>query len=232
MGIDAIARHVMVADPAWFNPRSVDIFGVGAVGLTVALQLAKLGIEQMRIVDFDTVEQANLGPSLYGWPEVGLRKTHACMQLLARDTRMTPAWLDTNAASVDTFGNVVCLCLDSNDLKKEIVSRCASIPSGFPTWMLEARMSERYLMAHSFDPRNELHVEAWGAYTPPDAEVDSARACGGEPISIGPVAMLAASLLSQLFIDYLQARTEKPAGLTNQVYVDLKTYHMESARWD
>lgn len=230
-----IARHVSVVDPRWFDSRTVDVLGVGAVGLTVALMLGKLGIANLRVVDYDSVEPENLGPSLYGWPQVDTEhpkaKVMAAAEIISRDTRRSVGMCAGSVFDLKSYGDVAFLCLDSNNTKKQLVERMLGATRP-PTWLFEGRMSERHLMVHSFDPSNELHVDAWRHYTPSDEEVDQSRGCGGERVSIGSVAFMAASLLEQLFIDYLQAHAEKPAGLVNQVYVDLVTYDMQSARWD
>lgn len=231
-----LIRHAAIIDPAWVESCIVDVLGAGAVGYTVALLLAKLGVARMRVTDIDTVGIENLGPSLYGWDDIGqdapIGKVDAAARRLRDMAHVEIEAVRTDARKLGSYRDIVFLAVDSNDLKKEIVARFASMGSGAPRWVVEGRMSSRHLMVHSFDPRDELHLDAWMRYTPPDTEVDESRACGAPPLSIGSVAMITASLMGQLFIDYLQHRAGKRERLTNQVYLDLDAYKLQSIRWE
>ena len=65
----------------FFNPlnlkEEVHIIGVGAVGSYIALTLVKLGIENLYIWDFDTVESHNIVNQVYDATDIGKLKTHA-----------------------------------------------------------------------------------------------------------------------------------------------------------
>jgi hypothetical protein len=230
-----LIRHAAVVDPSWCAEIHTDVLGVGAVGYTVALLLAKLGVTHMRVTDTDTVAIENLGPSLYGWSDIGeppIYKVDALAKKIRETAHVTVEPVRADARMHHSYRDVVFLALDSNDLKKEIITRFATMETGAPQWVIEGRMSSRHLMVHSFDPRCEVHRDAWMRYTLPDAEVEGSRACGAAPLSIGSVAMMTASLMGQLFIDYLQHRARRRERLTNQVYVDLDAYELQSARWE
>ncbi|MDD4308321.1 MAG: sulfur carrier protein ThiS adenylyltransferase ThiF [Thermoplasmata archaeon] len=63
---------------------SVGIAGLGGLGSNVAIALARAGIGRLLIVDFDTVEKSNLNRQAYSVDQVGMRKTEALMQNIAR----------------------------------------------------------------------------------------------------------------------------------------------------
>ena len=50
------------------------VMGVGAIGRQVALQLAALGIQNLRLIDFDTVELTNVTTQGYRQSDLGLAK--------------------------------------------------------------------------------------------------------------------------------------------------------------
>jgi molybdopterin-synthase adenylyltransferase len=52
----------------------VTVVGVGAIGRQVALQLAALGVAQLRLVDFDRVENTNVTTQGYFQENVGLAR--------------------------------------------------------------------------------------------------------------------------------------------------------------
>lgn len=63
---------------------SVGIAGLGGLGSNVAMALARAGVGRLVIVDFDAVEKSNLNRQAYMVDQVGMRKTEALMQNIAR----------------------------------------------------------------------------------------------------------------------------------------------------
>lgn len=70
----------------------VNIIGCGATGSYTALALAKMGFNEFYLYDDDTVEEANIGPQLYGMKDLGEKKVVALKKLLSQ---LSPA-LDVN----------------------------------------------------------------------------------------------------------------------------------------
>lgn len=64
------------------SSTAVIVLGVGAVGSWVATQLCQSGINQLVLVDDDTVEASNLNRSLYTQPDIGKHKADALLQRL------------------------------------------------------------------------------------------------------------------------------------------------------
>src|SRR5471032_2524479 len=56
------------------------VIGVGAVGRQVALQLTAMGMMNLTLVDFDTVEVVNLAPQGYAPEDLGQGKVQATAQ--------------------------------------------------------------------------------------------------------------------------------------------------------
>lgn len=55
----------------------IGIAGVGGIGSNVAANLARSGVESLKIVDFDRVEAANLNRQFYFADQIGQLKTEA-----------------------------------------------------------------------------------------------------------------------------------------------------------
>ena len=62
--------------------KKVLLIGVGGVGSHVAAALCRAGIGQLEIVDFDVVDESNLGRQYYDVNDVGVVKVEAMMFLL------------------------------------------------------------------------------------------------------------------------------------------------------
>lgn len=60
----------------------VAIAGLGGLGSNIAVSLARIGVGNLLLVDFDVVEPSNLNRQHYSWKHVGMDKTEALrMQL-------------------------------------------------------------------------------------------------------------------------------------------------------
>lgn len=83
--IDA-TRHNSVFDPGAFGKRRVDVIGVGATGSKLALTLAKLGVMNLHVWDFDTVEPHNLANQAYSQRHLGMNKAQAIAEIAQEAT--------------------------------------------------------------------------------------------------------------------------------------------------
>lgn len=62
----------------------VVIFGLGGLGSNIALLLAKSGVKNLYLVDYDKVEYSNLNRQIYGTEDIGKYKAEACKEILER----------------------------------------------------------------------------------------------------------------------------------------------------
>lgn len=70
----------------YYNPSDhggeVTIVGAGGIGSPTALALAKLGVPQINVIDFDTVELHNVSNQMYALDEIGAPKAQAAANLI------------------------------------------------------------------------------------------------------------------------------------------------------
>lgn len=74
---DHISHETMLARAPKLAPlamKKVAIFGVGAIGSTIAMQLARAGAKDISLIDFDTVSAGNFVRWASGLPAVGTQK--------------------------------------------------------------------------------------------------------------------------------------------------------------
>ncbi len=229
-------RHEAVFSPGRFNPRRVVVFGVGAVGLSTALFLANLGVSQLVVCDHDSVEPENIGPSLYMGSHITMRKVDACAHLIfAKVGTVVEPWHGDVREFKVSAGDVVFLCLDSNDLKKGLLEEwhARSVrKEPVPARVFEGRMSARDFLTHSFDVAQGEHVHTWMRYYLPDADVGpELPGCGAMRVSVGPTATHVAVVLVEQFIQWSMATEEDRARLISQVYYRTDTFTSETAIW-
>lgn len=65
-----------------FKNAKVSVLGCGGLGSNVAMILARAGIGEINLYDFDTIEYSNLNRQNYTINEVGLKKTEASKKRL------------------------------------------------------------------------------------------------------------------------------------------------------
>lgn len=77
------ARHTPGVQ-AKVKDRVIGIMGLGGLGSVVAVALARIGVGTLLLADYDVVEPSNLNRQQYFVDQVGLKKTDAMRQNLAR----------------------------------------------------------------------------------------------------------------------------------------------------
>jgi hypothetical protein len=70
-------RQDALVPQAMLRPLEVTVIGVGAIGRQVTLQLAALGVQKLKLIDFDFVEPTNVTTQGYLASDIGLSKVEA-----------------------------------------------------------------------------------------------------------------------------------------------------------
>lgn len=111
----------------FFNPETcqgrIHIIGCGSVGSTVAELLARFGLVNFSLYDFDTVEEHNLVNQMFDTGDVGHAKVDATLEHLklinpeiAQFAKIYPKGYEGQKLSGYVF-----LCVDNIDLRRRIV---------------------------------------------------------------------------------------------------------------
>ena len=132
------------------SSNQVTVVGVGAIGRQVALQLSAIGVGEIQLVDFDTVEEVNLAPQGYFEEDLGKAKVAATGDLCRKiNSEIKITEIDGKFRSNMEVGNVLFCCVDSIDTRREIWEAVSTEVALF----LDARMSAE--VARVFAVRNE-----------------------------------------------------------------------------
>ena len=76
-----IRQRDLVPEPQ-LNDVSATLIGVGAIGRQVAIQLASLGVRQLQLIDFDTVDESNITTQGYLLNDVNQLKVEAVTRFI------------------------------------------------------------------------------------------------------------------------------------------------------
>ena len=117
----------------FFQPEKVTdpvhIIGIGAIGSTLAVMLARIGMEKLYVYDFDTVSTHNIANQQYRYEDVGARKVDALTSILKEINpkisvnKTADSWTPKKQLSVHVF-----MCVDNMKSRNEIMRHCSLNP--------------------------------------------------------------------------------------------------------
>lgn len=107
------------------NDCRIHIIGCGSVGSTVAENLARSGLKNFSLWDFDKVEPHNLTNQMFREKDIGKTKVEALLDIL---TEINPeikktAKLFPKGWDGQTLSGYVFLCADSMEVRRGVVSK-------------------------------------------------------------------------------------------------------------
>lgn len=103
----------------------IHIIGIGAIGSTVAINLARLGVEKLYLYDFDTVSSHNIANQQFRYEDIGARKVDALTSILKEINprisvnKTADAWSERKPLSGHVF-----MCVDSMNARRQIMQHC------------------------------------------------------------------------------------------------------------
>jgi len=185
------ARQLTVFKPLLFK-RSVDIIGAGATGSHVAYILAKMGVQNIRVFDFDVIEEHNIPNQMYRLKDVGRLKVEALKEIIKEFTEIEIDAVNLKVEKGCGYkpGNIVYLLTDTMYSRKEIFGEFLRLRFGVDQ-IIETRMGSDSGRLYSFVPTLQKHVECWEATLYEDDEAEESL-CGSS-VSVAATAVNIAS---------------------------------------
>jgi hypothetical protein len=226
--IDPI-RHVDIFSPDAFGNTRVDVIGAGATGSKVVETLAKLGVQNIHVWDFDKVEVHNIGNQQYGVNDIGMLKVDALKQLVQAKTG---TMIHTHAERVDgsqTLGAVVFVLTDTMASRKEIWERGLKFKQRTKL-MIETRMGADNGRIYAINPCKLPEVKGWES-TLYDDKVAEASACGSK-ISVGPTAGVTADMAVWQMIRWFSIQNGADDSLEHELIFMLRPMMMLPRRFE
>ena len=113
-GSDRFVRQAELVPRDKLVGLDVTVVGVGAIGRQVALQLAALGVNKLRLIDFDRVETTNVTTQGYRHADVGMAKVLATARAIAEiDSAIELDLVEDRFRAKTPVGDAVFCCVDS-----------------------------------------------------------------------------------------------------------------------
>lgn len=192
-------RHLTVFNPDSFHDR-IDVIGCGATGSRITVSLAKLGITNLHVWDFDDVAEHNIANQMFGNEQIGMKKVDAIYDIIKNQTGMEIVKHDEKVDGTQSIGPFIFLLTDTMESRKEIWEKSIKF-NMMNKLMIETRMGADNGRIYSVHTSNPSHWEAWEEtlYSDEEAEVS---ACGAST-SVGPTAEIISGLAVWEFIKYV-----------------------------
>ena len=111
----------------FFNPDEIHdrihVIGCGSVGSTVAELLARFGLTNISLYDFDVVEEHNLVNQMFVLEDIGELKTHQVMKHILEINPMAKDGIELydEGWNGQHLSGYVFLCVDNIELRRKIV---------------------------------------------------------------------------------------------------------------
>ena len=109
---DLFSRVKGIFDSTILTPKTVAVVGLGSGGSVCALEMAKCGVGNFILVDFDRLKSHNISRHICGLSDVGRFKTRAVRDAILQHNPL---------AVVDCYEVDIC---DDPDLMDQIISKC------------------------------------------------------------------------------------------------------------
>jgi sulfur carrier protein ThiS adenylyltransferase len=142
-----------------YNPENtnldVTIIGAGSTGSFTALNLAKMGISNIKVIDFDIVEDHNIPNQFFRIRDVGKPKVEALKEIIEDFTEVK---IDAENVEIKeeydfdiTLNSMVIMCVDSIEARKLIYDKIKD----FPIKLIDTRFGGEGYSIHVVDLNND-----------------------------------------------------------------------------
>ena len=216
-----VTRHMELFNPYDFN-TPVTIIGAGATGSWLALMLAKLGIKNITVYDFDVVEEHNIPNQAYSIKDIGKLKTKALYEQIQHETN-TEINAFHDKYTDQRLAGIVFLMVDSMAERKRIWEDCLKMKTAIQL-VVEPRMGLDIGRIYNVNPTNLKHISEYEKtfYSDDVAEVS---ACGASMTVITTAITIAAWCARQLI------NFHNNIELDNEILIDVKYNNIVTSQW-
>lgn len=201
----------------FFKPEIMDapiyILGCGATGSVLIEMLARLGIKNIHIYDFDYVEEKNIANQMFRVIDIGKNKTEAVVDIVSEinpELRKTITIHNEPFMPGDYLEGYVFLCVDNIDLRREI---CEAADMNF---MIKAifdfRIGLTTCQHYAADwnvTKDKQKLLSTMQFSHEEANKDTPLSMCNEVMSVAPTNRMVVSIGVANFMNFMQTKTLK-----------------------
>lgn len=216
----------------FFQPEkctdAIHIIGCGSVGATVAECLARFGLTNFRLYDFDVVEPHNLANQMFTMEDLYKLKTERTLEMLCR---INPEVRNKTKVFSDGYTNqrlngYVFLCVDNIDLRRKIATDNQNNPYIKAMFDFRTRLEDAQHYAAAWDsPAMVKSFLATMDFSHAEAEEETPMSACKVPLSVTPTVRTICSLGCSNFINYVKGGVEK---LKKMILMNAFTFEIDA----
>jgi len=224
-----ISRHKELFNPETFL-HPITIIGAGATGSWLTLALAKLGIKDITVYDFDIVEEHNIANQAFliqsphgrEWSDVGRAKVKALRDLVQWSAGTTIT-IHNEPFTNQRLSGIVFLMVDSMKTRKEIWEASIKMKTSV-VHLIEPRMGLDVGRIYNVSPCNLEHIKQY-ENTYYNDDVAEVSACGNSMTVISSALGIASWCARQLI------NFHNNIELDNEILIDFKYNNVFTTKW-
>ena len=174
----------------FFDPDKVEsavhIIGCGAIGSTLAENLARLGFKKLYLYDFDNVTAHNIANQMFWEEHIGKSKLEAVCEMLKKiNPEIELMTYPEGWVHGMTLSGYVFLCVDNIDTRREIVQENMFNNTILAMFDLRMRLTDAQHYAASWDNNNSKKQLLQSMnFTHEEAKVDTPVSACGTTLSV------------------------------------------------
>ena len=169
------SRQINILNPEEFNTK-INIIGAGATGSWIAFSLAKMGLSNLHIYDFDEVGMHNLPNQMFGVRDINRNKAMSIKNIIKLFTGFTVNAKNEKIDGTTPMQGIVFMLTDTMSSRKDIYNRAIKNNPSIDL-LIETRMDLRGGRIYVIDPKDKEQTKMYEQtfYSDDEAEVS---ACG------------------------------------------------------
>lgn len=216
-----ISRHKELFDPETFH-HPITIIGAGATGSWLTIALAKLGIKNITVWDFDIVEEHNVANQVFLLKDIGFPKVNALHDLI-HDAVHTSISTHNEPFTNQRLSGIVFLMVDTMQARKYIWEASIKMKPSV-THLIEPRMGLDVGRVYNVSPCNLKHIKQYeDTYYSDDAAEISA--CGNSMTVVSSAIGIASWCVRQLI------NFHNNIDVDNEILIDFKHNNIITTKW-
>lgn len=206
----------------FLNPDTVreriHIIGCGAIGSTVAENLARFGFTKISLYDFDRVESKNVANQMFTSVDIGHAKVEAVHDMICRinPDAATDIKLFPNGWDGEKLSGYVFLCVDNIELRRRIATE--NRMNRTIRAMFDFRMGLTEAQHYAADWKNESLVNNFLKsmnFSHEEAQNSVPVSACNVPLSVCPAPRLIVALGVANFVNFVKGKGLKKAIFTD-----------------
>lgn len=210
------AKSEMLLNPDKLPP--VHIVGCGSTGSFVAFYLAKMGVKDLHLYDFDNVSHNNVGNQLFGYTDIGDPKVKALSDIIYWNTDTVVETYNEKVKG-KKFDGIVFILTDTMKSRENIIK--ANIRNEKCPLLIETRLGVYDSRVYAIDPNNPKHtknlIKTLGTDKSEDIDSELVSDCGVRQDLISSANIVAGLAVQKLL--HWHNNTNKDLPLVNELLI-------------